>query len=94
MSYENPVNPACAAAPADGCIGSWYTITDTSMFVFPKNRGTEQKGVFISIPISVFKDHEARGSFEHDITSFLRDPGQTVRTAKLTLPYESVGHAG
>lgn len=67
-------------------IGAWYTKTDTSIFDSPKNRGTDQKGVFISIPIAAFKDHETRGSFEYDITSFLRDPGQTVRQPRSLYP--------
>lgn len=67
-------------------IGAWYTKTDTSIFDSPKNRGTDQKGVFISIPLAVFKDHETPGSFEYDITSFLRDPGQTVSQPRFLYP--------
>lgn len=67
-------------------LGFWYTKTDTSIFNSPKNRGTDQKGVFISIPFAVFKDHETRGRFEYGITSFTRDPGQTVSQPRSLFP--------
>ena len=60
-------------------LGAWYTKTDTGMFESPKNRGTDQKGVYISFPFSIFKSHDRPGHLNYAITSFTRDPGAQVR---------------
>ncbi len=68
-------------------LGGFYTNTNTDRFASRKNRGTDQKGVFIRVPFSVFKDHEVRGNhFSYGITSFTRDPGQTVRQPRSLFP--------
>ena len=60
-------------------LGAWYTKTVTDLFDSPKNRGTDQKGVYISFPFSIFKDHDKPGNLNYAITSFTRDPGAMVR---------------
>ena len=60
-------------------LGAWYTKTDTDLFESPKNRGTDQKGVYISFPFSIFKPHDRPGHLDYAVTSFTRDPGATVR---------------
>jgi hypothetical protein len=67
-------------------LGAWYTKTDTDIFTSEKNRGSDQKGVFIRIPFSVFKDHEVKGYYTYGITSFTRDPGQTVNQPRSLYP--------
>jgi hypothetical protein len=60
-------------------IGAWYTRTDTDIFQSPKNRGTDQKGVYIRFPLSIFKSNDKPGHLSYAITSFTRDPGAMVR---------------
>lgn len=67
-------------------LGARYTKTDTDIFSSDKNRGTDQKAVFIRIPFSVFKDHEVKGTYTYEITSFTRDPGATVRQPRSLFP--------
>lgn len=60
-------------------IGGWYTRTDTDMFKSSKNRESDQAGVYIRVPFSVFRDKDTPGHFRYNITSFTRDPGSLVR---------------
>lgn len=60
-------------------LGAWYTKTDTDIFESPKNRGTDQKGVYIRFPFSIFQSNDKPGHFRYSITSFTRDPGAMVR---------------
>jgi len=60
-------------------LGAWYTKTDTDMFASSKNRGTDQKGVYISFPFSIFQSNDKPGHLSYAITSFTRDPGAMVR---------------
>ena len=60
-------------------LGAWYTKTDTDIFDSPKNRGTDQKGVYIRFPFSIFKPQDKPGHLNYAITSFTRDPGAQVR---------------
>ncbi|MBU0480046.1 MAG: YjbH domain-containing protein [Proteobacteria bacterium] len=76
-------------------IGAWYTHTDTDHLVSELNRGNNEKGVFIRIPLSLFKDRDQRGSLQYAFTSFTRDPGQSVRQPSQLYPmdpYRSVNH--
>ena len=76
-------------------IGAWYTKTDTDHFTHPKNRAAEEKGVYITFPLSIFSDHDRRGLLTFDFASFTRDQGQTVRQPSLLYPmnpYQSVLH--
>jgi len=69
-------------------IGAWYTDTDTSDFTSEKNRGNNEKGVFIRIPLSIFADREIRGSLLYSFASFTRDPGQSVRQPSTLYPMD------
>jgi hypothetical protein len=69
-------------------IGAWYTVTDTSRFTSPKNRVAHNAGVYIRIPFSIFRDHDARGHFRYDITSFTRDQGATVHQPNSLYPLD------
>ncbi|MBW2092196.1 MAG: YjbH domain-containing protein [Deltaproteobacteria bacterium] len=68
-------------------IGAWYTITDTSGFVSPYNRGYEDKGVFISFPLSAFTDRPARGRYRYSLVPWTRDPGRTVKQFRTLYPF-------
>jgi hypothetical protein len=69
-------------------IGAWYTDTDTSNFTSEKNRGNNEKGVFIRVPLSIFADREIRGTLLYSFSSFLRDPGQSVRQPAYLYPMD------
>ena len=76
-------------------VGAWYTDTDTDHMISPDNRGNKEKGVFITIPLSLFANRDRRGSLTYTFSSFTRDPGQTVRQPSLLYPidpYSSVNH--
>ncbi len=60
-------------------VGAWYTKTDTDIFESPENRDTDQKGVYIRIPFSIFQSNDKPGHLRYSITSFTRDPGAMVR---------------
>ena len=72
-------------------IGAWYTATDTSDFTSEKNRGNNEKGVFIRVPLSIFADREIRGSLIYSFASFTRDPGQSVRQPAVLYPMDPYG---
>ncbi|GAB6146729.1 YjbH domain-containing protein [Desulfocicer niacini] len=67
-------------------LGAWYTKTDTDMFNAPENSGTDQKGVYISFPLSIFRDNDKPGHLSYAITSFTRDPGAMVRQPDSLFP--------
>ena len=76
-------------------VGAWYTDTDTDHMVSADNRGNKEKGVFITIPLSLFTNRDRRGSLTYTFSSFTKDPGQTVRQPSLLYPidpYKSVNH--
>ncbi|MFZ5769821.1 MAG: YjbH domain-containing protein, partial [Thermodesulfobacteriota bacterium] len=72
-------------------IGAWYTDTDTSDFTSEQNRGNNEKGVFIRVPLSIFADREIRGTLLYSFSSFLRDPGQSVRQPAYLYPMDPYG---
>jgi len=72
-------------------IGAWYTDTDTSDFTSEENRGNNEKGVFIRVPLSIFADREIRGTLLYSFSSFLRDPGQSVRQPAYLYPMDPYG---
>lgn len=69
-------------------IGAWYTKTDTSLFQSAENRNSDQKGVYIRIPLSLFTDHDRKGHIEYDFTSFTRDSGAMVQQPKGLYPMD------
>ena len=76
-------------------LGAWYTKTDTDHFTNQKNRVASEKGIFITFPLSIFSDHDRRGSLDYAISSFTRDQGQVVRQPGVLYPlnpYQSVLH--
>jgi len=59
-------------------VGAWITVTDTGHMRSDKNVGHRDKGIYIRIPLSIFRDNDAPGHFSYALSSFTRDPGQTV----------------
>ena len=70
-------------------IGCWYTDTDTDSFTAPENRGNQEKGIFIRVPLSIFSNKDIRGNLYYSFSSFTRDPGQMVRQPSLLYPIDS-----
>jgi hypothetical protein len=69
-------------------MGAWYTKTDTSHFTDPENRGASEKGVYLRIPLSIFRDKPIPGHFRYDVTSFSRDQGALVRQPSRLYPLD------
>ena len=67
-------------------LGAWITKTHGGDFKSSLNKGNMEKGVYISIPFSIFSDREERGHFNYGITSFQRDAGQLVRQPNSLYP--------
>jgi len=67
-------------------IGAWYTRTDTDIFTSPKNRGADQKGVYISFPLSIFQFNDKPGHVSYAISGFSNDTGATVRQPDYLYP--------
>jgi len=82
-------------------IGGWYTATDTSGFKSSFNKDYNDKGVFISFPISIFSSRPRAGRFNFGISPWTRDPGQMVYQfrslypmgSERPTPYEMKKHA-
>lgn len=69
-------------------VGAWYTVTDTSGFASEQNRDDQQKGVYVRLPLALFKDMDVKGHLRYLMTSFTRDPGQTVRQPSSLCPMD------
>ncbi len=59
-------------------LGAWYTYTDTDIFTDPNNQDYQDKGIYLTIPLSIFKDHELPTRLTYSLRPWTRDPGQTV----------------
>lgn len=70
-------------------LGAWYTVTDTDVFDSARNRGYQEKGVYIRIPFSIFNDSDVRGAFSYAVTSFTQDAGQTVARPRALYPMDN-----
>ncbi len=69
-------------------IGGWYTLTDTSVFQSSENRGHQQAGVYISIPLALFRKSDVPGHLRYTMTNHIRDTGQTVRQPSSLYPMD------
>ena len=67
-------------------LGAWYTVTDTSNFTAPTNRGYNDKGVFFSFPLSIFDTKPRGGRLSVALAPWTRDPGQTVNQFRSLYP--------
>jgi hypothetical protein len=70
-------------------LGAWYTVTGTGHLSSSKNVGHRDKGVYIRVPFSIFRSADSPGHFRYSLSSFTRDPGQTVKTPNPLYPMES-----
>jgi hypothetical protein len=74
-------------------MGAWYTVTDTSDFEASFNKGYNDKGVYIVVPFSVFKNYDNPLKLLYSFSPWTRDTGQTVRQVSgfypMANPYSS-----
>nr|CBX27440.1 hypothetical protein N47_H22620 [uncultured Desulfobacterium sp.] len=54
-------------------IGFWYSKTNTDNFTDQYNRGYNDQGVFLSIPLNMFTTYETRTKYEYAISPWTRD---------------------
>ncbi len=67
-------------------IGGYFTMTRGGDFDNPLNIGNSQKGIYISIPMSIFSNKERTGHLTYGMGSFLRDAGQETRLPNTLYP--------
>ena len=59
--------------------GAWYTLTNTSE-LSSFNKGYRDKGVFVSLPVEMFKTTPDPRRYNYAFTPWTRDVGQTIET--------------
>ncbi len=73
-------------------LGAWVTATDTSDFVADYNRGYEDKGIYFSMPLSIFFDSDVAGRINYILRPWTRDPGATVAQPRQLYPFVNDGN--
>ncbi len=59
-------------------ISAWYTVTDTSVFSDPFNRGYHDKGVALAIPLRMFIGRDSKTVYTYRLSPWTRDAGQDI----------------
>ncbi len=59
-------------------ISAWYSFTNTSVFTDPYNRGYNDKGVAVSIPMRLFEGTDTRTSYGYAVSPWTRDVAQDI----------------
>jgi len=59
-------------------VSVWYSITGTSMFKDPFNRGYHDKGIALSIPLRLFKGADSKSVFSYALSPWTRDVAQDI----------------
>ncbi len=57
---------------------AWYTTTDTSDFTDSLNRGYNDKGISVTIPIRLFLGRDSRTAYRISLSPWTRDAGQDI----------------
>jgi hypothetical protein len=57
---------------------AWYSFTNTNVFTDPFNRGYQDKGIGVSIPMRLFKGSDSKTAYTYSISPWTRDPGQDI----------------
>jgi hypothetical protein len=57
----------------------WYSVTNTSSFTDPYNRGYNDKGIAISIPLRMFLGRDSRTIYDYAVSAWARDVAQDIR---------------
>ena len=59
-------------------VSAWYGITDTSKFTDEYNRGYEDSGLLVTIPLRLFKGEDSRTSYWYSLSPWTRDVAQDI----------------
>jgi len=59
-------------------LSAWYSLTDTSKFTDPFNRGYHDKGIAVEIPIRLFLGRDSRTAYRFSLSPWTRDAGQDL----------------
>ncbi len=59
-------------------LSAWYTVTDTSIFSDPFNRGYHDKGISLSIPLRMFIGRDSKTVYRYRLSPWTRDAGQDI----------------
>ncbi len=59
-------------------LSAWYTVTDTSEFTDPFNRGYHDKGISVTIPLRLFLGRDSKTTFRYSLSPWTRDVGQDI----------------
>ena len=59
-------------------LSAWYSVTDTSDFTDPFNRGYHDKGIAVEIPIRLFLGRDSRTAYRFSLSPWTRDAGQDL----------------
>jgi hypothetical protein len=59
-------------------LSAWYSITDTSVFKDPFNRGYHDMGIGVTIPMRLFEGADTRTAYSFAISPWNRDVGQDL----------------
>jgi hypothetical protein len=57
---------------------AWYTVTDTSDFTDDYNRGYNDKGISVSIPLRLFAGTDSKTVYHYSLRPWSRDTGQDI----------------
>ena len=57
---------------------AWYSLTNTSMFNDPENRGYSDKGIGVSLPLRLFSGTDSKTSYKFGLSPWTRDVGQDI----------------
>lgn len=59
-------------------LSAWYSFTDTSVFNDNFNRGYNDKGIAITIPMSIFLGRDSKVAYSFGISPWMRDVAQDI----------------
>ncbi|MCK9162614.1 MAG: YjbH domain-containing protein [Arcobacteraceae bacterium] len=59
-------------------VGAYIAKTDTSIFTSSENRDYIDKGIFVSVPLSLFTHRKSKGTLGYGLSAWTRDVAQSV----------------
>jgi len=74
-------------------LGAWLTVTDTDVFTADYNQGYRDKGIYFSMPLSIFFNSDIPGRITYRLRPWTRDPGATVNQPRFLYPMTDEGNS-
>jgi hypothetical protein len=59
-------------------LSAWYSFTDTSIFTDSSNKGYNDKGIAITIPLRLFRGTDSRSVYKYAVSPWTRDVAQDI----------------